>query len=130
MVSRDELRPPAPWTTLTTADDRLEFEREIDSTTDPVVVRLRADRTSRIHPARSETPGWTLRFERCLRRVSSTRAIGAVHSRSEARRSLFGAMRTVNGATRSDEQADGTAGTGHVTLFDRLVETTDRPRRA
>jgi hypothetical protein len=93
------------WTREASTDERVAYERPVDTTTGPVLVRLSASRTSRSCPPGSGTAGWTLRAETRGREALSNGAASRVGTRSEAVQALFGAMRRVNSVVRSDGES-------------------------
>lgn len=121
----DESLAPTPWARVTATDDPIVYERTIGSDRRRVLVRLRASRTSQGYPPGSGACGWTLRIETRLREASSTRPFGRAGSRSEATRSIFAAMRTVNSVVCSDE---GEEHVNLVELAERLRDGADRRR--
>jgi hypothetical protein len=122
----NESLAPTPWTRVTSADDPIVYERTVGSDGRRALVRLQACRTSQSYPSGSGNPGWTLRVEKRLRETSSTRSFGHASSRSEAVRSTFAAMRTVNSVACLDGERDESVTL--VGLVERLRDGTARRR--
>lgn len=113
--------PPPLWTREASTDEHVAYERPVDTTTGPVLVRLSASRTPRSCPPGSETTGWTLRAETRGREALSAGTTSRVVTRTKAVRALFGAMRRVNDVVRSDEESTATS----AALLGRLPDQVD-----
>lgn len=101
-VPDEELTPPY-WTLLTSTDDSLEFTRRVETDIQRFRVRLDAHRSSRTSPPRSGAVGWKIEFGKQLNNEMWRKTVGHAGCRSEAIRSMFGAMRRINGAVDRED---------------------------
>jgi hypothetical protein len=100
-LADDPLAPP-PWTRVTAAADAIEYERTVESDRREALLRLHACRSSGSYPSGSGSTDWKLQLTKRVHGDSVPQSTTSVSSRPEAVQALFGAMRRVNRALRSD----------------------------
>jgi hypothetical protein len=107
---------------VTVADDTIEYERTVESVRREVLLRLHACRSSESYPAGSGSTGWKLQLTKRVKGESMPQSTTYVSARPQAVQALFGAMRRVNSALRS-EGGGSAPGTGLAEPFgDRMAD--------